>query len=188
MLAPEHKNVKYYYLHLDNQMFVYYVYLWNCLPNYYLILKNPYSFLVPLMISTQRGPKMQTYKNGLGKFFWVLTPVWCSIFSTYLASKISILWASHLDSPLWPEPFSVVPYLDILGRLKKVDTQLNLEWLIQVTLHRSSLPSADISNKGYPFLFVFTRWWFYHSLPFCILSDILHFLLSQALVPIIIIR
>lgn len=63
----------------------------------------------------------------------MLTPTLYSVFSTFLASKVSILWASHLDSAPWPKPFSVLPHLDILSWLKKEDVQMDLELPIQGT-------------------------------------------------------
>lgn len=110
--------------------------------------------MVPLMISTQRGLRgcKHLIKPWLRKFFWGLTPTMCSVFSSFLASKVSILWASHLDSPPWPKPFSVWPPLDICGRLKKEDSQMDLESPVQAAyLRRTGLRSADNLDKGYPF-------------------------------------
>lgn len=135
-----------------------------CLPNHYLIFKKNLLFLGAFNDFHPKGSKAAgiLQKTGLRKLF----RCWLLIYSTYVASKISVLWACHLDSPFGLN-LSQVPCLDILRRLQNKDTRLDLEWPIQGYLYRSAV-SRYVRQRTFLFL-CSTRWRLYHSLPVCIL-------------------
>lgn len=131
------------------------------------------------MIFTQRGPRQQaSYKNGTQGILLGVD----ATYSTYLASKHSVLCASHVDSP-WPEPLSRV----VFGYVEDVQKQRHSVGfgVTYMRLLAQVCGQQICQAKGIPFPL-------FHQMVVLSLSttlhsrDIVHFLLSQSLFSMII--
>lgn len=149
--------------------------------NYSLICKT-FILYWSFKVLHSKGPKSS------GRFYKKQVPETLLGVHSQLSSLFPSIWPLSLHllalppSPPQPKPFSEVPHSDIVRGCKKEETQMDLQRPVQGTCLKNKSAVSRYFRRSFSFS-VCSPDGFYHSLPVCILRDGLHFLLSQALSP-----